>query len=1463
LDELAAEILSQIEHRELKLLTWGYVDGGFSHDELIELIEGALEDRDRKDVMAEDLLRILRDRELVVEVPAGHMPNLRSRMAETIRLLARLRQLFPRHRGGSWADASTLVSDFRILARSRQFPSRRVSKETALETVEAAGIGATGQAAARAVLGARGQDFRLAQFQVDAAQMILSGIAAASEGGTIVGAGTGSGKTLAFYLPTLAFLADQQAAQPATRVLALYPRIELLRDQLRQLLQESRALRGLDGMKRGLTIGVLYGRTPNDPQAAKSSRYQRWQESSGGLVCPFTPCPYCDDEAQLIWRTENREAGRELVVCESCSESADELVLTRKSLRKSPPDILFTTTEMLNRALGDGWSRDLIGASRSGRIELLLLDEVHTYGEVHGAHVASLLRRWRAAQPRRPHFVGLSATLADAAQFFGSIVGLDSYKITHVAPRASDLEAEGQEYMLALRSDPHSRAGVLSTSIQTAMLLARVMDRPGDSVSEGAFGEKVFAFTDDLDVTNRLYFDLLDAEGRGARNFFKADRTPLASLRSPNGQDLAGRRAAGQVWDLPQSLGWPLTDEERGRLRVGRTSSQDPNVAGDSNVIVATASLEVGFDDDSVGVALQHKSPHTEAAFLQRKGRAGRTRQMRPWTAIVLSDYGRDRTTYQSYERLFDPELRPRPIPTGNPVVLRMQAVFALMDWLTSRLGTVGVRIRLEQPAGDNAARKTNQAKIASTLRQVLTHVATRDDLAHHLQVALGLDAEAVDEILWDPPRPLLTAVIPTVLRRLETDWGTAAGGPGSEPTGSGPLPEFVISSLFADLELPEVVVATEKDEQPMRAVQALTAFAPGRASHRLTVRRARDRFWLPPPDFEKTEEAQLDIADRYSGLTALGMSRSAASADPVRCVRPTRLRLSEVPPEIRSSSNAQMEWRSELIPPQDGVEQIDLGETPGSELVPSIAVFSHGRRAPVDVRRWAESARIELVRDDGGEFRGRANFVSSGEAIGVGLAIHVDALGLDLGVPGTDPADDLPGDLLRSLRVERFQQLVDHAPHLELKTSTFARRAASDAYLALLAGAASSAGSAVAAHDQLVARGLVGEIQRARSGLTDPDEVGEPEPRDDLIAAVIADYASVLWNEPDQDWDRWLGESLKATVGAAVHAAISHLCPEFDFDEVNLDLGLRSNDHGDDRIWLTESTPGGGGALQEAARRIAERPWVFGGLVVDALGPSDSEMVASELDKVLALSQASETPIPAGLAAVRSAATNHERVVALGQLRRDLAGQGVFTTHAVMSAVSTRLLRPGAKPNLDGFSLDLIARWRELEDLLNLEVPLRAFAWLASGSQEFDDVAGVTPPSGVAPGRWRAGQITGLLWPRGLEARSAGGLQARNRFHDLPRPDRLLAQVRLTARVASVNWRDYEHAKQAGGPLGTDGSVDLVASTDEVAELRQTLLGAAAERIETGAVLLAPALAGIRRSADQLSARLMIEDLV
>src|SRR5262249_23478637 len=189
---------------------------------------------------------------------------------------------------------------------------------------------------------------------------------------------------------------------------------------------------------------------------------------------------------------------------------ADEVRLTRKRMLEEPPDVLFTSTEMLNQRLSSKrFARLLgIGLRADRRPDFVLLDEAHAYEGVHGAHVALLIRRWRRASEARPHFVGLSATLADAPQFFAELVGLGPGDVSEVSPEFSEMRAEGAEYQLALRGDPSSGTSLLSTTIQALMLLRRIL---APARAQSSFGSRVFAFTDNLDVVNRLYHSLLDA----------------------------------------------------------------------------------------------------------------------------------------------------------------------------------------------------------------------------------------------------------------------------------------------------------------------------------------------------------------------------------------------------------------------------------------------------------------------------------------------------------------------------------------------------------------------------------------------------------------------------------------------------------------------------------------------------------------------------------------------------------------------------------------------------------------------------------------------------------------------------------------------------------------------------------------------------------------------------------------
>ena len=116
---------------------------------------------------------------------------------------------------------------------------------------------------------------------------------------------------------------------------------------------------------------------------------------------------------------------------------------------------------------------------------------------------------------------------------------------------------------MILRADPVAQAAVLSTSIQASFLLARLLDPRTAAPSEGRAGHRAFVFTDDLDVTNRLYprsaRRRATAAGESSRKRGPGDHTGFLG-----GAGLAGRRA-NRVGPEPAARG--LAHEFPGRRR--------------------------------------------------------------------------------------------------------------------------------------------------------------------------------------------------------------------------------------------------------------------------------------------------------------------------------------------------------------------------------------------------------------------------------------------------------------------------------------------------------------------------------------------------------------------------------------------------------------------------------------------------------------------------------------------------------------------------------------------------------------------------------------------------------------------------------------------------------------------------------------------------------------------------------
>jgi len=1100
---LAETALDHLERLEARVLVWGLVDSALSEEEVNDTLRDIL---NRNQDLAANIACTLdteaRFRQRLLDL--GYLTQVfvrplaparyRTRMAEGVRLFARMRQLFPgKHEGGEWVNGATLVADYRLLWRPRRYPVRDQTPADVHAAIAARVTDPRMLAAVNRWLEEGEPSWRFARFQIDASARILEGLSARSPRGTLVAAGTGSGKTLAFYLPALAWLSVERKAKPRSRgvrVLALYPRNELLKDQLAEVFSQARKFdNDLGSVGTTLSVGVLFGDTP----ATVSKIAKRWEKTRGS--CPFFRCPRCNDELHL--QSEQVAEGDARLVCRSCGTAVDsrQLRFTRQAMMDDPPDILFTSVEMMNQRMADSSMRHLFGlgplADRTPA--LMLLDEVHLYTGTFGAQVAYLLRRWSHLTRRQTQFVGLSATISEGAAFFASLVGLDRSVVEEITPSGDHMASEGAEYMLALRGDPVSQAALLSTSIQALMLASRLLDRREQFGKDKRpfAGWRSFAFTDQLDATNRLFYDLRNAEGLTKKGYPATQRAPnggLAHLR--RGSSDLRRYEGGQDWRMLEENGHSLTT----RHRVERTTSLDTGVSHEAEIVVATAALEVGYDDPAVGVVLQHKAPRNMAQFLQRKGRAGRTRHMRPWTIMVLSDYGRDRSAYQAYEQFFDPELPPRDLPLNNRYIRRMQATYSLIDYL-------GVDMQAGEPSGSvwrdladpqyqsfshwsaaaidgvksmrprfpltltewqsyssrarqHAPRKNEwdgknwlqgdirRRHLVSRLAELLKDPNRVEEFGRHLSHALALQREDVDVLLWDHPRPLLLTAVPTALRRLATNW-RAHGEPRADRADRHPLPEFIPGTLFSDLALPEVqLLGGRYDDVALPVLQAMSEMAPGKVSRRLD-----DALWIGPTEEELT--AELDAGAKARDID-VGLWYELEPQTPFYRVddgqvtqcdtwRPRSVHLSPIPrhPELQDSSNARLLWRSQLFGSRIGnVFEAPVERVGVARLVRKVNVHTHSSQSAATVRRYAVASNVglrvkrgNLIVDHSAQWR----FTRNGRPCGIGFEVEVDALCFVMNLP-TSPSEVLrvanPA-VQRTVRTARFQWEAQHGSAL------------------------------------------------------------------------------------------------------------------------------------------------------------------------------------------------------------------------------------------------------------------------------------------------------------------------------------------------------------------------------------------------------------------------------------------------
>jgi DEAD/DEAH box helicase domain-containing protein len=211
-------------------------------------------------------------------------------------------------------------------------------------------------------------------------------------------------------------------------------------------------------------------------------------------------------------------------------------------------------------------------------LRYVVLDEVHTYRGILGAHVSAVLRRLLRVcrhYGSRPVFLATSATIANPGELVSRLIGRDVEAID------DDGSPRGRKYFALWNPAPLGRDSLArrSANDDAVTWLEEAVEAGGQAL----------AFTRTRQAAELIHRYLRDA---------------LSRKRSPHAEEVRAYRG--------------------GYLPNERREIEQDLFAGRLRAVAATNALELGIDVGSLDVALLVNYPGTIASCWQQAGRSGR-----------------------------------------------------------------------------------------------------------------------------------------------------------------------------------------------------------------------------------------------------------------------------------------------------------------------------------------------------------------------------------------------------------------------------------------------------------------------------------------------------------------------------------------------------------------------------------------------------------------------------------------------------------------------------------------------------------------------------------------------------------------------------------------------------------------------------------------------------------------------
>jgi len=290
----------------------------------------------------------------------------------------------------------------------------------------------------------------------------------------------------------------------------------------------------------------------------------------------------------------------------------------RRKIKEDPPDILITNPDMLHAgilAYHPDWSGFL------SRLRFVVLDELHVYRGVFGAHVHHILRRLMrlaASYGAHPQFVAASATIGRPGEFAASLLNAP-FRVVD----SSGAPAVGRDIVLV---------NPVTVSPYTAAV--RVV---AEAAREGA---RTIAFTKARRITELLHQWL--------------------------------------VKEAPE-LRKKVAPYRAGYLPEERRAIEKKLFSGELLAVLSTSALELGIDVGGLDVCVLVGYPGSRTSMWQRIGRVGREGDDALVVLIAMPD-ALDQYVVAHPDTLFDGAFERAVLDPWNPVVAGAHLVCAAAE---------------------------------------------------------------------------------------------------------------------------------------------------------------------------------------------------------------------------------------------------------------------------------------------------------------------------------------------------------------------------------------------------------------------------------------------------------------------------------------------------------------------------------------------------------------------------------------------------------------------------------------------------------------------------------------------------------------------------------------------------------------------------------------------------------------